>query len=222
ALVAAGCATSELPEVGPRYHPTNIHAVDSMPRTIRRVALLPIAPARTGAALASGAEDFSGILETELRKAGMFEVVHVSESELRSWTGRAAWRADEALPETFFARVKQETGCDGVVFAALTAFRAYPPLALGLDLRLVAGPDHVVIWAVDEVIDAGSDAVARAAHDYSRAQINSKAGEDTAVLQSPRRFAQFASATLVATMPTHKNILKEIPKPTKTTAKEQP
>ncbi len=55
-LFATGCSTPRLPELGPRYKPTNIHAVAAMPATVRRVALLPIAAGRANNTLASGAE----------------------------------------------------------------------------------------------------------------------------------------------------------------------
>lgn len=211
-----------MPEFGARYEPSNIHALDSMPVTVRRVALLPLAPHRANATLAAGAEDFSGILETELRKRVMFEVVNISEQQLREWTGRGTWRAQDLLPETFFARLRQETGCDAVLFPALTSFRPYPPLAIGLDLRLVAGPDQVTLWAVDEVLDAGAAPVARAARDYGRTQIHLRDGEEGAVLQSPRRFASFASAILFATLPPREKPLKENGQPTITAAVEMP
>jgi hypothetical protein len=205
-LFATGCSTLRIPEVGPRYIPTNVHAVDAMPRTVRRIALLPIASHRANSTLASGAEDLSAVLEAELRKTAMFEVVNVSEKQLQEWTGRGAWRAGEVLPQNFFTRLRNETGCDAVVFPTLTTFRPYPPLAIGLDLRLVAGPDHLTLWAVDEVLDAGAVPVARAARDYGRAQIHVREGEEGAVLQSPSRFAGFASATLFATLPTRGKI----------------
>lgn len=180
-----------------------------MPPTVRRVALLPIASQRANNTLASGAEDLSAVLETELRKCAMFEVVNVSEKQLHAWTGRVAWRADEVLPRNFFARLRSETGCDAVVFPALTAFRPYPPLTIGLDLRLVAGPDSLTLWAVDEVLDAGAAPVARAARDYGRTQIHVREGEEGAVLQSPSRFAGFVSATLFATLPPREKSLKQ-------------
>lgn len=220
-LVATGCSTPRIPEFGPRYTPVNIHAVDAMPSTVRRVVLLPIASHRANTTLASGAEDLSAVLETELRKCAMFEVVNVSEKQLQDWTGRGTWRADEVLPPSFFARLHRETGCDAVMFPALTTFRPYPPLTIGFNLRLVAGPDHLTLWAVDEVLDAGAAPVARAARDYGRAQINVREGEEGAVLQSPRRFAGFATATLFATLPPREKSLKLSGKPTMTAAEEK-
>ena len=85
-----------------------------------------------------------------------------------------------------------------------------------MELRLVLCADHSTIWAVDEVLDAGDGSVVRAAHDYGRAEIRTRDGEVGAILQSPRRFAQFASATLVATLPPREISLKKPASPTMT------
>src|ERR1041385_1417412 len=124
-----------VPDLGPRYQPKNVHAAPVMPLAIRRVALLPITHFNSGASL--GAENVSAILEAELRKSGAFELVNVSPPQLLQWTGKSAWRADEAFPTNFFSRVQEETGCDALIFPTVTFFRAYPPLALGLDVRLI-------------------------------------------------------------------------------------
>jgi hypothetical protein len=192
-----GCATT-VPDIGPRYQPKNVHAAPVMPLAIRRVALLPITHSNTGVSL--GSESFSSILEAELRKSGAFELINVSPQQLLQWTGKAAWHADEIFPTNFFSRIRDETGCDAVIFPNVTVFRAYPPLAIGLDVKLIECAKQDVLWAIDEVVDAGAAPVARLARDYGREHIHG-AGEESAVLQSPSRFAQFASFTLVQTLP---------------------
>jgi len=169
-----------------------------LPKEIRRVALLPVAAASDG--VSTGAERVSPILQAELRKCGLFEVVAVTRAQVLQWTGQTTWRADEVLPANFLARVRDETGCDAILFPALTTFRAYPPLAVGLDLRLVGCEQRAVLWAVDEVLDAGAAPVARSARDYSHAQVEAR-GDPELILHSPSRFAQFASATLLRTLP---------------------
>jgi hypothetical protein len=164
--------------------------------------LLPVALHCDTSTMIEGAENLAGVVETELRKAQVFELVRVTPQQLEQWTGRASWRADEALPKNFFQRIKTETGCEAVLFATLTTFRPYPPLAIGWDLRLVEAQSTHVLWAVDEVLDAGAAPVARSAKDYSEAELHAGHGaDDSTVLNSPRRFAQFAAATLTATVP---------------------
>jgi hypothetical protein len=219
-LAISGCATPYLADLGPRYQPSNVHSVEVMPAKVRRIALLPLATHDERSAAAT--TDLAPVLETELRKSGMFEVIHISPRQLRDWTGAAEWRVDRPLPQNFFNRIADETGCDAVIFAALTSFRAYPPLAIGLELRLVTCPEQTTVWAVDEVLDAGAQPVVRAAHDYARAQTRTRDAEVGVILQSPRRFAQYAAATLVATLPPREISLKKSDRPTITTAEREP
>lgn len=220
AIFAAGCSTPHI-ELGPRYEPANVHAVASMPAQIRRIALLPIAAPHSDSVTLSGTEILSAIFEAELRKSTLFEVVPVSEAQLQQWTGRASWRSDEALPRDFFARLNAETACDAVVFPVLTAYRAYPPLAVGLEIRLLTCTAQT-LWAVDEMLDAGAASVVRSARDYAHSQLQVRTGEEDVVLQSPKRFAQFASATLIATLPQHEKSLKEPKEATMTGTRGQP
>ncbi len=218
ALLATGCSTAHFPELGPRYAPQNLHSVAAMPKTVRRVALLPIVAQHNDRSLVSGANSLTAVVDTELRKSMMFEVVNVSERQLLEWTGRSAWNVENPLPQDFFVRVCEETGCDAVLFPSLTAYRPYPPLAIGFNLRLVANLDLLTLWAIDEVIDAGAAPVGRSARDYGRYQLLVREGDEGAILQSPLRFANFVSATLFATLPPREKSLEQSPKPTMTVA----
>jgi hypothetical protein len=221
AFCVAGCATARL-DLGPRYEPANVHAVPSVPAHIRRLALLPVVFHSDEHATHVGAEILSVEFAAELRKSRAFEVINIDEAQLRAWSGRPCWRADEALPPDFFARLKAETGCDAVLFPALTVYRAYPPVAIGIEARLVSCGSLGTLWAVDEVLDAGAAPVARSARDYASAQIRGRPGEEEAILQSPTRFTRFASAALIATLPPREKILKEPQEPTITVTRGQP
>ncbi len=220
-LLAVGCATSTSPGSGPHFATTNYHS-GPFPPSLRRVALLPVATHASNSTLAAGSEELLPVLEAELRKTGAFEVVLVSERNLRDWTGNARWRPDEQLPRDFLNRVRTETGCDAILFPTLTLYRPYPPLAIGLDLRLISGEDLVPIWAIDEVMDAGAAPVARGARGYSQTQIIVREGEEGAVLQSPRFFSRYVCSTLLATLPTIDKSLQESAKPTKTMVAGKP
>lgn len=205
----AGCHTPSLADIGPRYHPANVHTVPVLPKSICRVALLPIATHRNSTVLQSGVEQTSPVLEAELRKTARFELVVVSLSQLQAWTGRSSWRADEALPIDLFDRIKSECAVDAVLLPTLTEWRPYPPVAVGLDLRLVGCGNHETTWAVDELIDAGAESVARSARDYGRAHFPGKDNDGAdSVLHSPARFARFACAELLATLPSTQQLAK--------------
>jgi hypothetical protein len=59
------------------------------------------------------------------------------------------------------------------------------------------------LWAVDEVIDAGQPAVCQAAAWYQREHEQSPGDFDGswAVIESPRRFGQYAAARVLASLP---------------------
>jgi hypothetical protein len=186
------------------YHPTNVYLRQAtLPKSIRRVAVLPLP--RTAANHQSEVESewLGGIWVTELGTRGLFEVVPVSSDVLQAFTGRSAWAAEDELPLDFFKRLSQATGCDAVMFASLTDFYAYPPLRIGWRARLVDCVEHQTWWSVDEQFDAGSDAVAAAAEAYARAELNlpNPLLADTGVIQSPRRFSQYATCAVAGTLP---------------------
>ena len=201
-LLGFGCATSR---DAVRYAPSKVQSVQVMPQALRRVALLPVATHLGGGELIDSRESLATVMEAELRKCGAFEVVQVSEDNFRAWTGRRVWGANEALPPDLLARIRSETGCDAILLSSLTAFHSQPPLSLGLKLKLIDGADHSAVWAVEEVIDAGSKPVAQAARDYARTNAEDRGGAEKDILQSPTRFAHFASATLFSTLPPREN-----------------
>jgi hypothetical protein len=186
------------------YRPSNIYLRQAtLPKSIRRVAVLPLPRAAINHGSEVEGQWMSTIWVTELGKRGLFEVVPVTPDVLQAYTGRSAWAAEDELPLDFFKRISQATGCDAVMFASLTAFDPYPPMRIGWRARLVDCMEHQTWWSVDEQFDAGSDAVASAAEAYARAELNlpNPLLADTGVLHSPRRFSQYATCAVAATLP---------------------
>ena len=107
------------------------------------------------------------------------------------------------MPPKFLGRLRDATGCDGIIFARLTVYRPYPPLVIGWNLSLVACANPKVLWAVDEVFDGGALPVISGAESYALNELNSPepALDGPAILQSPRRFGQYTAHTVVTTMP---------------------
>jgi hypothetical protein len=186
------------------YKPANVFARQAkMPETIRRVAVLPIPQSREDATQAAGAYLLQPVFSAELNKRNVFEVISVSAETVQGLLGRGGWSADAPLPDDFFERLRQLTGCDAVVFASLTAYRPYPPLQTGWKVRLVDCRTHETWWAVDEVFDAGSESVISAAEDYARTSLSQPNPllADTGVLQSPLRFGQYTANAVAQTLP---------------------
>jgi len=190
--------------IGPGYQPSNVYyRQPTLPAQLRRVAVLPMTIAKDDSQLEAGREALERIFWDELAKTKHFELVSVSTAQLRLWTGRPSWSAEERLPAGLFGRLKDETGCDAALFCQLTSYRAYPPLAVGWKLKLVDTAPSPIVWAADELFDAGNPAVANAARRYCQGQLRSDRplADSHGILSSPRQFGQYSLNALLATFP---------------------
>lgn len=208
-----GCETMEFnfPErvSGPDYQPANVHRLPAgVPEKIRRVAVLPLVSDARGAQAEAGAEMMQSVLVTELARSGAFEILAVSADDLNHATGRGQWTAEEKLPTAFLQRLRERHGCDAVLFSRLTQYRAYPPLAVGWSFKLVECPAKPadaprILWAADEMFDAGNPAVVNSARRYYLGQlkVTGPLADSQAMLHTPRRFAQYTLHALALTLP---------------------
>lgn len=204
----AGCASA--PANADRaasadFKPANYRsAAARLPGEVRRVVLLPLTSDDASPEVAAGRDALAPILAQELAATGRFELVEVTSAELKDWTGKPWWTAEEPLPVDLLERLRERTGCDAVVFARLTRFRAYPPLVIGLRLRLVqANPAHATLWSAEEVLDAADPAVNRGARRHMSAQrpANPALADGSSILYTPRLFGRYAARTVASTLP---------------------
>ncbi len=205
-ILFCGCAEVRESPLGPRYHATNVFGMGNPAvSTLRRVAVLPLAPADSSSDMESGIETLGPVLLTELQKRNRFEVAAITRTDMGRWAGKQSLRDDEVLPELFIERIQKETGCDGILFATLTVFRPYTPSAIGWRLKLVSVLDKSVIWAADEVFDAASADVSNSARDYQRKQPELRPGlrEGRKILLSPTAFGHYSVGALLDTLPPH-------------------
>jgi hypothetical protein len=209
AFVLNGCGTAWTGGrgLGASYRPGNVFSNSRpLPASVRRIAVLPLMPSDSTAALEAGVDALEPILQSELGKSQRFEIVPVSGDQLRQWTGRSVWRTDEALPADFLDRVREGSGSDAVLFSQLTLFQAYKPVAVGWKFSLVecAGDKKAqILWSVDEVMDSGEPGVARGARAYYAQHIRNESllSDSAMVLLSPRQFGQFSLSGLLSTLP---------------------
>jgi hypothetical protein len=203
---AAGCTGVPLSDqvIGPGYVPSNIYSRQPvLAKDLRRVAVLPLASATGSSELAAGTEALEPLLWTELAAVKRFEIHSVRPAELQAWTGRPTWAGTERLPPDLVDRLKAELGCDAVLFCQLTAYRAYPPLSVGWNLKLVDGGPAPILWSADEIFDAGAPSVANAARRYYQEHARSGAPgcDSQGILISARRFGQYTLNALLLTLP---------------------
>lgn len=205
-LALGGCLTDRPPDLvmGQIHRPLNIHTSPQFPSpTLRRVAVLPVVSDVAGAAGQFGRDSLEPEIRAELTHMGRFELVFPTPQQLRQWTGRAAWTAEEKLPRQFLSILQQQTGCDAVMFCRLTAYRPYPPLAIGWNLKLVEAKAGEIVWAADELFDAGNPAVANSARLYYQKNTKDQPplNDSRSILNSPRHFGRYAFHALVERIP---------------------
>jgi hypothetical protein len=183
--------------------PNAFRAGSRFPREIRRVAVLPIAAESTDPDMDFGQESLQPVLVGELNKRGLFELVVVTPEQLTHWTGKSHWSAAEKLPAQLLERLRDDLGCDAVLFARLSQYKPYPPLAVGWNLQLVLVDHPQTYWAADEVFDMSECRVAASAEQYGRRQFDGKylRSNPSSISLSPRQFSQYSLAVLLATLP---------------------
>jgi hypothetical protein len=206
ALFGSGCISFVPPRVssGPSYRPSNFFRFSSeLPPQIRRLAVLPMSVEPGDWQAEEGRTALEAVLYSELGKVKAFELVAVTPTQLQQWTGKPCWTAQEKLPPEFFDDLQTQLGCDAVLFAHLRPYHAYKPLIIGWNLKLVWAKYQTIVWSADEVFDASSAPVARAAQDYAREHVAGvrPVGDSDSLLSSPRSFSQYTLSALLATLP---------------------
>ncbi len=190
--------------IGVGFTPQNVfRSAETLPADIRRVALLPLSIPRPDAQFSEGRDVLAPILERQFNKRQAFEIIRISSDQLRRWTGRPVWNAEEPLPPELLIRLREQYGCQAVIFSQLTQFHPYGPVQIGWSLKLVDTRRAEIYWAVDEVFDAGVPAVANSARRFAQDDQNdgSPLPDSSFVLSSPRRFGEYSLHAVLATLP---------------------
>jgi len=206
AFLFTGCAWPDFTHhaAAPVTQPRNFYrSARYIPVQIRRLAVLPVTVESADWQAEEGRKELEPVLFAELGKLNAFELVAVTPTQLREWTGKAGWNAQEKLPSDFFEHLQNVLSCDAVLFSHLRPYRAYKPLVLGWNLKIVETKDKSILWAADEVFDASEAVVARAAEGYCREHVENvkPLADSSSILNSPRRFSQYTLSALLATLP---------------------
>jgi hypothetical protein len=192
---------------GPFHTVANVYiSPEGLPANLQRIAVMPLMPGRGNRSAQRGVPLIQQAFTEELSRARVFDVVTLTPNRLDTLVGVQALYADSRLPIEFISKIKEETGCQAVLFAELTTFRAYPPVAVGWKLHLFDLETEELVWAADEVFDAGRAAVANALRRHIREKLspNSAAATQLLVLDSPREMTRFSLGELIGTF-TQKN-----------------
>lgn len=205
-VLVGGCKTATLadPVTGANYRPQNFYrSLGSLPVNIRRVAVLPVTCSDGSSDLDYGRDLLENVITEELAKTKKFEVITVTPEQLRVWTGRTSWKAEETLPADIFTVLKHALDCDAVLFGRVTQYRAYPPLTVGFSFKLVEVGSAEFVWAADEVFDSSEPSVVNSARRYqlSREQLPATLADSRSILNSPGGFGRYAANSVFQTLP---------------------
>lgn len=184
---------------GPFFAPTNFVGEPSL-GGIRRVVVLPVwagtvAPAETAA-------DLDPVVIAALQQAQRFEVVALPRTDALRRFRTEAISSAAALPHDLLAVLRREFAADAVLFVDVTVYQAHRPLALGLRAKLAAIDGSRLVWTFDNVFSADNPTVANAARNHFLDSDRRVPADMThGVLQSPSRFAAYATTAMFATLP---------------------
>lgn len=198
-LLAGGCSSVskqfDPTYIGPFHSVGNIYQVPGgIPQEIHRVAVMPLTHAPGNRSAERGVPLMIRTVTEELARARAFEIIAITPTKLDNLIGHRSLRADDKLPYNFVPKIKEETGCQAVLFVELTTYRAYPPVALGWKLHLFDLETEELIWAVDEVFDVGQSPVANSLRRHIREHHSphNAAATQLLVLDSPRELARYS------------------------------
>lgn len=186
--------------VGLSYRPTNIHAAEALPPHIHRVAMLPLHAGRFDDA---PLDEISANVVDELRRSGRFAPVEISREEMFRLLGVHTLSTQQPIPAELLEWLRRTYQVQAVFQADLTAYRPYQPLQIGWRMRLFEiGPSRL-LWAADELFDAGNSNVVAGARRFSQKQVNQDypLHDSRSSLISPSRFTRYAAFTLFETLP---------------------
>lgn len=210
-FLLTGCATVNLSDtvIGPDYIPSNIYTNPAPPmKAIRRVAVLPVTSSTREVNPDYILKNYQAVFTGELFKVKKFEVFEFNPDLLRELTGKREWYAEEKLPADFFSKLRDVSGCEAVIFARVTVYKPYPPIAMGWNVKLVECESARILWSCDEVFSSGVDSVANSARRFYQANLNLNApGSDSrTILRTPRLFAQYVCYELLRRLPEWRDI----------------
>lgn len=179
----------------PSYLPSNKTAFP-IDASIQRVAVLPISHETLGF---NTLQDLQTILCSELNKRALFNVIPYKTYDESVLTSKL----------TFYdiSTIYNQTQADAILIPLLTTYRQQPPLAIGLKLTLMDIKTGTVLWAFDDVFDAGLATVHYGAMRYAKVGLKAAYpfNEEHTILMSPRLFFQYASYEAFQSMTRYEN-----------------
>lgn len=202
--LSTACTKSRMADIKERsgYKPfvaTNIYSTP-MPRTIQRVAILPIYSSQS---LDIELNDLDTVFISSLNQQNLFELIPISRDDMEYLFKKRQFNSTELLPANFLTLIKERYAVNGLIFIDLTSYQPYTPITLGVRSKFIDLSQNKIIWAFDTIFDAGDPHVALSARKFQLQHHKVSYPLDTGnlILKSPRIFAKFAAYQTFSTLP---------------------
>ena len=165
--------------------------------TVGRVAIVEL---ENDSSYPQMSADITGALFRALQKRQVFGLTMVSQDD-PSWRslqldGDLSYSLDQ------ISAIHDALKCDAVLVGAITEFRPYPHMAVGLRLKLLDIRDGQLLWALEQIWDSSDKAVEKRTKSYFKAQKGSgftPMHEQLATI-SPLEFIKFVSYEVAETL----------------------
>jgi hypothetical protein len=143
------------------------------------------------------------VIISALQLQNRFEVVPLTREECHRYFQANEISSVSEIPANLMSVLQREYAADAVLFIDLTVYRAYHPLAVGLRAKLATIDSAHLVWTFDNVFSADDPSVASSAVQYLKTRDQNGLPSDMIAvdLESPVRFATYASAAMFATLP---------------------
>ena len=166
-------------------------------RELGRVTLAELDNASNSSEISS---DVTKALFLELQKKQVFSVATVGRDD-------PAWQALQENLDSLQAMqalllIREKFKSNGLLVGAITEYRPYPRLAIGLRLRLIDLTDGQLLWGVEQVWDSTDRNVQKRMRAYYRSDRRSDANPlpEELVAVSPLEFIRFAAYEIAQTL----------------------
>lgn len=184
----------------PAFQAQNAYTTGTLNDAIERVLILPLFYDSDNS---PDLKFLDAVFASELNKTLLFEVVPISRDALKKYAGREHLASIDLLPGNLLHTLKKAYGAQAIIFTDLTHYDPYRPIAFGLRCKLADLDNGNVIWAFDQVFDAGDPRVAQAAMSFFE-QLNTNPyplNRAESILQSPQRFSRYVAFATFQTLP---------------------
>ena len=137
----------------------------------------------------------------ELQKTGEFDVVLLHENIGLFLEGRQLWNKGSIKSEILI-EAKRRFGADAIISGAITHYRPYQPLVLGLKLGMINTDTGSLLWSFDGIFDSNETKVTNMAKSYfeKSSQKESSIYGWEIMLLSMRQYTRFVTSQVVSTL----------------------